>query len=270
MACPECHRALEGGEELECPKCHRKLLLESDLVTLGATIPSFFDDKFETMQAGNRDEGTWAFCYQQQTDYLKEATKPGSVVLDVGCGPEPVYGAQESWFLIGLDPSLASLKANKALNLKIHTTADKIPLASDSVDVIACFYSVHHMVGERYIDTKRNVIASMREFSRIVRPGGSIIIFDMSPLWPVWVIEKAAWNIVRRLLGSKLDMFFWHWKALSNIADSELKGWLFTTRAFRSRWTETFPPVFNFPRLRMPRLFYPMVPRSYHWIKASR
>ena len=230
---------------------------------------SFFDDKFEVMKSGNHEPGVWEFCYERQIKYLKGIARPGSVVIDVGCGPEPVYGPQNDWYLVGVDPSLQSLRANSTMNLRIFGNAQKLPLAAESADIVTCFYSVHHMVGEYVSATRTNVSEAMREFHRVLRPGGSILVFDMSPWWPAWVSELALWNSARKVLGKRLDMFFWHWKALGKIASEQLNNCTFTTQLFRSSWMTMFPPIFSLPWLKVPRALYPLEPRVYHWTKRA-
>jgi SAM-dependent methyltransferase len=267
VGCPECHSPLmESAEQLTCGACgHVYRYIDHILMTRRDVPQSYFDDRYETMAQGNHEPGVWSFCYENQVNYLRNTVDKGAVVIDVGCGPAAVYGAQPDWYVIGVEPSLHSLRANVSVDLKVFGTADRMPLVNGCADVVTCFYSVHHMVGERVSDTTKNVAAAMKEFRRVLRPGGSIIVFDMSPWWLVWLAEKAGWNIARKVLGGKLDMFFWHWSALRDLGGEALGNVRFDTRTFNSPWHTTFPPVFSAPWFRLPRFLYPMGPRLYHW-----
>jgi SAM-dependent methyltransferase len=271
LACPKCQGPVrETVESATCTGCgYACPKLDDILMIQQEPRESYFDARYETMDAGNREPGVWSFCYEKQVDYLRRVAKEGAVVVDVGCGPAPVYGAQSGWYLIGVDPSLQSLRANSHLDLKIFGTAEQMPLAQACADVVTCFYSVHHMVGDRVVDAEKNVAAALKEFRRILRPGGSILVFDMSPWWPAWLAQKATWNLARKVLGGKLDMFFWHWRALQALADGPLSDTELDLCSFDAAWNTTFPPVFSAPWLRLPRILYPMQPRLYHWRTRS-
>jgi SAM-dependent methyltransferase len=267
LACPNCHTAFgKLAPTLHCSRCGNAVAWRDGILFVSEpSHESFFDAHFETMHQGNRDSGVWDFCYSRQVAYLEEALRPDAVLVDVGCGPAPVYQVRPNWYVIGVEPSVKSLKANQAVDLRILGTAKKMPIATSSVDAVVCFYSIHHMVGERISHTTENVRSALRECRRVLRRGGSLFIFDMSPWWLAWVAQRATWNIVRAVLGRKLDMYFWHWKALRNLATESLADCTFRTRVFRSRLSITFPPIFSLPWFKLPRALYPMAPRLYQW-----
>ena len=270
LACPQCHQNLNVAHDdgqLLCSACRHSMQIRDGVVITGSIdAPSFFDQRFETMQTGNREPGIWSFCYDQQVKYLREALRTGDLLIDVGCGPDLVYAKEPGWKVIGVDPSLPSLKANAKLDLRVFGTAERMPIADASVDAVVCFYSVHHMVGKTIGRTTENVRAALTEFRRVVRLGGSIIIFDMSPWWPFWVAQKIAWNGVRKVLGDRLDMYFWRSTALTALGAEYMPGCRLVSGKFKSDWTTTFPPIFSLPRVRLPRVLYPLEPWLYHWV----
>jgi SAM-dependent methyltransferase len=111
-------------------------------------------------------------------------------------------------FIIGLESSLPSIRANPDVDLRVFGSATKIPFADQSVDMVVCFYSVHHFVGNNLDETYDLVIRAFREFERVIKPGGFLFIFEMSPMKPDAMVQKAMWNSVRKVLGKKLDMHF--------------------------------------------------------------
>lgn len=274
-------RAVE--ERLSCPVCHGRLRVAGDAITSdapsfkGAIVDgvavmtesiraSFFDDKFETMQRGHEKEGEWTFCYEQQTALLTSYLRAGQVILDIGCGPSIPYSRPEGTFLVGLEPSFSSIRANGDVSLRVNGSAAAIPMRDASVDVIVCFYSIHHMVGATIGETRANVAQAFREFGRVLRPEGSLYVFEMTPIGPFYALQLMLWNAVRRMAPRTLDMFFWSASSLAAVARENLppgtvpEKLFFGTSSFTS-----IPPVFNLPWFKLPRLFYPLDAKLYRW-----
>jgi len=268
LACPRCHGRLAlRSIELVCATCGVLGLIEDDIVRIGARErPSSFDATYQLMQRGNEGEGVRCLCYEQQTRFLERELAPGMVVLDVGCGPSLSYTPPAGSLVIGLDPSIESLRQNRAVALRVHGTATSLPLPTHSLDAILCFYSIHHMVGQSIRDTHAAVLAALREFARTLKRGGHLFIFEVRPWWPVWIAEQGAWNIARRLLGPRLDMYFWSARALSALARAAFHGTAPQIITFRVRPQTTFPPVFSLPWLTVPRFLYPFDATLYHVI----
>jgi SAM-dependent methyltransferase len=268
---------------LSCPVSHGKLTVTDGTITsgdpafkgavidgvavmTGSIQKTFFDDKYETMLKGHEKEGEWAFCYAQQTALLTSYLSAGQVVLDVGCGPSIPYSRPAGTILVGLEPSFESIRANKMVDLRVNGTALAVPMRSESVDVIVCFYSIHHMVGRDIAETRDNVARAFKEFGRILKPGGSLFIFEMTPIGPFYGVQQLLWNSVRRFAPKILDMYFWSASSLAKVAKENLppdvvpEKLFFGTSAFTS-----IPPIFNLPWLKIPRLFYPLDAKLYKW-----
>jgi SAM-dependent methyltransferase len=99
------------------------------------------------MQQGHEDDGEWNFCYAEQVRLLDRHLKPGMVVVDVGCGPSLPY-EKNGAFVIGLEPSYPSIRHNEDVDIRIMGSATKMPFPSHSLDMVVCFYSIHHFVGD--------------------------------------------------------------------------------------------------------------------------
>ena len=111
------------------------------------------------------------------------------VILDFGCGPGHdlvgfgVYSKPS--LLIGVDVSASSL-AEAADRLRLHgidaqlTLHDAqsavLPISDESVDLVHSSGVLHHM---------ENPIAAMREFYRVLKPGGSVqvMVYNYDSLW---------------------------------------------------------------------------------------
>ena len=152
------------------------------------------------------------------------------------------------------------------MDLRVHGTATALPLSNHSLDAILCFYSIHHMVGRTVTENRSIVAGALREFARTLKPGGNLFIFEVSPWRLFLVAEQGVWNVARRLLDGKLDMYFWSSRSLSALAQAVFPNATLRTVPFRASPLSTFPPVFTLPRLKMPRFLYPFQVNLYHLI----
>lgn len=269
LACPRCHARVDvSAGTVRCRDgwcAFRGAVKDGVVVLVEPDKPSAFDQHHQTMQAGNQGEGVRCLCYEQQTHFLQPFIRPGSTVLDAGCGPALPYARHDDVFIIGLDPSYPSVRANRALDLRIHGTAVSLPLPSRSVDTIVCLYSVHHMVGQTRGETRSTVANAFAEFGRVIKPEGDILVFEVSPWWPFWLTEQMGWNGMRRILGSKLDMYFWRAQALIELGARTFPHASLECVPFHASLLTAFPPSFRVPWLKVPRFLYPFSPMLYHW-----
>jgi ubiquinone/menaquinone biosynthesis C-methylase UbiE len=92
---------------------------------------------------------------------------PGSKGLDVGCGVGHVIGIEPQAERVEAARSLVSGQpAGERLEFRVGD-GTAIPLPDGSVDWVWCGDVLHHIV-----ETER----ALREFLRVVRPGGRIIV----------------------------------------------------------------------------------------------
>lgn len=269
LACPRCHGPLQVVDtEIRCrgERCSfRGALIDGVVAVEDTAAVSFFDDKHQVMQHGNEDETVWQMCYERQARIAAEHFRPGAVVLDVGCGPSLPYANPQDCFVIGLEASYHSIRANNEVDLRVYGTAAALPLPAQSVDLILCFYSIHHMVGRTIKENRAIVAGVLREFARVAKPGGALLVAEVTP-WPLFgVAEQGVWNLARRVLRSKLDMYFWPARSLAAQARRAFPHATFRRRRFSTAPFSTFPPAFSLPWLRVPRLLYPFDVTLYEW-----
>lgn len=269
LACPRSHAPLRvSGDVISCPKSDfAGAIRDGVAMMMPQTQVSFFDDKFEVMQAGHDEsEGEWTFCYAQQAKLLSSYLRPGQVILDVGCGPSLPYQKPQGALVIGLEYSFRSIRPNQMVDLRVYGSATEIPMADASVDIVVCFYSIHHMVGDTKAATRANVTRAFHEFGRVLKTGGILFVFEMTPLSLFFWAQRLLWNTVRRLMPGKLDMYFWSARALTELGwnalpeGSQLEKVFFGASAFTM-----FPPMFSLPWIKIPRLLYPLDAKLYKW-----
>jgi hypothetical protein len=90
------------------------------------------------------------------------------------------------------------------------------------------------MVGSTVSETKRNVMAALGQFHRLLKPGGDLWIFDLAPVPPASLIERLCWNLLRSVLGNGLDMYFWTVNGLARLVgevmpNARMEGTFFPT-----------------------------------------
>jgi len=269
LACPRCHDAVSvGTAEIRCLRggCgFTGSIADGIAVMREHRGGSFFDDKHEVMEHGSAEPGVRRCCYSEQATVIESAIPSGAVVVDVGCGPALPYRRAQPWVLIGVDLSYESLRANTELDIKVYGSAADLPLADRSVDAIVSLYAIHHFGGQTRRENERRVARGFAEFGRVLKPGGSLFIFELSPWWLLWQAQCVTWNLVRKIMPS-MDIFFWRERQFVNVAAAHL-GRSTTLRRvrFHAPTLTPIPPVFACPGLKIPRFLFPFDVHLYHW-----
>ena len=269
LACPRCRSSFRVVEdEIRCQNaaCGFVGLVAHDVAVLGDhSAPSFFDDRHAMMTAGNAQEGVRCLCYEDQAHVVEPLLKPGALVLDVGCGPTLPYTKPADTFVIGLEASYDSIRANRAVDLRVYGSALEIPLPDQTVDAVLAYYAVHHMTGRSLAENRKNLEAAFRELGRVVKPGGELLVFEVSPWRAVWLAEKLLWDTAKAVIGDKLDMCFYPADVYEGVGRTCLPHAEFSMQTFRSSLLSTFPPAFSLPWLAIPRFLYPFQVNLYRW-----
>lgn len=270
LACPRCRGPLEiGPATLVCRTASCGFVGRVDDGVLLFAEPgaeSFFDAHMDAMDRVISDPGTHALFYAAQGQVAARYLAGARVILDVGCGGALHYSRPLDSRVIGLDLSLRSLRQNKDVDVAAYGSATDLPVGDQSVDRVVCFYAVHHFVGASTSENRQVVERAFAEFGRVLRRGGQLLVFDLSPWWLVWRAQRLVWNGARRVLGTRLDMFFWRASALEHLAAQRLgRPARFEREVFRSPPLTTLPAGVALPWLKVPRVLYPFEICLYRW-----
>lgn len=111
--------------------------------------------------------------FQTESDRLLAAVRahlpPGGTLVDAGCGSGRIFPYDlkgRAGVIIGVDAS-RELAANASVTARVRGTLERLPLADATVDVILCKHTVEHLA---------EPAAALREFARVLRPGGVAVI----------------------------------------------------------------------------------------------
>ena len=127
-----------------------------------------------------RYDRRWSFYIREsiRRTLARVDLKPGQTLLDVGCGTGQLLAdagaAAPDAHLIGVDPSpkmLERARSRVPAARIIEGSAEAIPVDSGSVDWLVTT-SVFHYVQDPF--------AARREFRRVLRPGGTLVLTDWS------------------------------------------------------------------------------------------
>lgn len=258
LVCPRCHGKLAAsGEDVRCQACGSVATLIGDIVSFQKKgSDAYFDQRVEELTTTT--DNNWGFSYAQQVALLASHLARATTVLDVGCGARLPYEPRPDAFVIGVDPSVDALRANRRLNLRVHASGVQLPVASSSIDLLVCFYSLHHMIGTSIQETRANVAGCLRESARVLTPGGTLFIVENNPRPLYRVVQQWGWPLAKKILGPHLDMFFWTQRDLNRLlVEATGRGVTRTVTCDTSRLT-VISPLFAIPQFKVFRFMHPL------------
>lgn len=142
-------------------------------------VNHLFDD---TARHYDRITGLMSFGSgaRYRLDVLKRiGVGPGSRVLDVACGTGQVSAAAlrlvaPTGAVVGVDPSEGMRRVAEARRgiRVLEGTANRLPVEDGSFDFVVMGYAMRHAA---------DLIAAFREMRRVLRPGGTVAILEITP-----------------------------------------------------------------------------------------
>lgn len=188
----------------------------------------------------------------------------GLRVLDAACGPglyaeELVDRGAE---VVGFDASpqmveLARQRLDGRAELFEHTLDAPLPMGDASFDLVVCALAIHYA---------NDRAATLREFRRVVRPGGAVVVSTQHPMAD-WLrkggsyfdvtLETERWES----MGPDWEVSFWR-EPLSSLSEAAFRAGLLIERiveplpagSMRDRWPEYHEELSLAPAFLMLRL----------------
>lgn len=123
----------------------------------------------------------WASAYEHETaisaleaetvDALRIPVA-GRALLDVGCGTGRRLVAAGAVNAVGVDVSVDMLRCAPTPHAQVAGDLRMLPVASHAFDVVWCRLAIGHV---------SELAAAYLELARVCRPGGAVIVTDLSP-----------------------------------------------------------------------------------------
>lgn len=140
------------------------------------------DETMTSDQARGYDRMTrfFAGAYGRIARDARRDVAPQSLVVDIGAGPGRLIVSlarqRPDLRIVGVDPSQAMVDRAETNLARFPTasarlgTAEALPFANNSVDVVVSSFALHHWTDPE---------AAGREIDRILKPGGAVRVYDM-------------------------------------------------------------------------------------------
>jgi hypothetical protein len=127
------------------------------------------------------------------------------------------------------------------------------------------------MVGDSIGATRDNVATSFKEFGRVLKKGGTLFVFEMTPFAVFDLVQRLSWNPLRKAAPHLLDMLFWRQEAIVNfVSGSHPDLQTLEVISFPASPFVVFSPAFSLPWLKVPRFLYPLKPILYRCINSDK
>jgi SAM-dependent methyltransferase len=130
-------------------------------------------------------------------DVMDRYVRPGSHVLDIGCGHAdflaPVYARTQ--FTFGLDPDKLALDKNTTVQMRVAGLADTLPFCDESFDAVTSVWLCEHLADPE---------GAFREMRRVLKPGGHVVFLTPNAWnYNTWLIRLTP-HALHDLLARKL------------------------------------------------------------------
>ena len=142
----------------------------------------------------------WQPASHVYRDLVAARLRPGSRVLDLGCGRGGVLEelGTAAGLAVGLDPDLRSLFEHRAADVVSRTcgTADALPYRGESFDLVCCSWVLEHLPRPARV---------LSDVARVLVPGGDLVFVTPNSVHPLLLLNRVlGWTrgrLVKRLYG---------------------------------------------------------------------
>jgi SAM-dependent methyltransferase len=154
---------------------------------------------------------------------FKEMLRPGDLVLDAGCG-NGKYSARKyfdsDYKVAGLD-NFKSVQQHPFLDYRVCGDVNALPFGDASFDVVHGRWLIEHL---------QNPVVALREFNRLLKPGGHLALFTTNLLHYYGAVARVTpqwfhvWFNCRIRKFDEGDIFPTYYRANTRWAVQKLLG----------------------------------------------
>lgn len=155
--------------------------------------------------------------------------RAGSRVLDVACGTGQVSAAARRLVgpggtVLGVDPSEGMRRVAESRGVAtLAGTAERLPVQDGEFDVVVMGYALRHV---------SDLVAAFREMHRVLRPGGTVAILEVTPPPPHAVLRRALLKLYLKhfvppasllATGSRraMELMRYYWESIEHCVEPE-------------------------------------------------
>lgn len=141
-------------------------------------------DEFSAWYDRHRHDGYHALLDELESEAVRRYLTPQSRLLEAGCGTGLVLSrlVPHAGQAVGVDLSSGMLKKAKERALTVvQGSVTELPIADASFDVVCCFKVLPHVEA---------IEQALREFARVLRPGGRLLAEFYNPLSLRYLIKR--------------------------------------------------------------------------------
>lgn len=122
---------------------------------------------------------------RKRVAYIRANAPRGARVLDMGCGTGVLARELDAagYDVVGLDPSqpMLGVMGREAPNVEaVRGSGTDLPFSDGEFDFAVSVATMHHVAD------RAAVRRALEEMARVVRPGGSVLVWDHNPRNPYW------------------------------------------------------------------------------------
>ncbi|MEE2708831.1 MAG: methyltransferase domain-containing protein [Gemmatimonadota bacterium] len=151
--------------------------------------------------------------------------------LDVGCGVGDITGslARSSGSMTGTDIAegmcrLASHKQVEFMSRFLPASSNSLPFKDSSFDFIISAHVFHHLIDPEVLKS------TIREFRRIVKSGGLMVIVDVNPVNPISKLTQ--YLMVKRGVDTGKEKLIFPWIIFKEFRASSIKHFYYRGYCF--------------------------------------